>query len=240
MLKKTNRFCSIISIFVLLLHMGCAANSINPYKIYQYSTIQELLDAKLTGSLTFEELKKKGNHGIGTFNSLDGEMIMVNGIAYRASYDGTLEIVSNETVTPFAVVDYFIHDNSFEINDELSCGELKEKIFGELTQKENIYSIKIEGAFEIVNARSVKKPEKKGDGLKYVVENDNKFDLINVEGDVAGFWFPDSFSKINVPGFHFHFVSDDRKRGGHILNCKIKSVKVYIDSNSQIEIKLLN
>lgn len=40
----------------------------------------------------------------------------------------------------------------------------------------------------------------------------------------AGFFSPDYMgASINVPGFHLHYLSGDRKRGGHLLNCLIKA-----------------
>ncbi len=237
---KLNRAVSILLMAATFLYSGCASHEKNPEKVYQYSTIQALLDSKLTGTLTYRELKQRGDHGIGTFNFVDGEMIMVDRVAYRAHYDGTLYEVSDETLTPFAIVDHFVADKVLEVTKELNCEELKEMILRELTYKNQIYSLKIIGNFSIVNARSVKKPDKDGEGLKYVVENQNKFDFENIEGTAAGFWFPEAFTSVNVPGFHFHFVSKDRKNGGHMLNCKIKSGKILIDSNSEIEIDLTN
>lgn len=235
-----NKYIFLGLLFAIIIHSSCAVPAKNPDKIYQYSTIQELLDAKLSGSLTFRKLKLNGDHGIGTFNNLDGEMIMLDGIAYRANYEGILEVVDKNTTTPFAVVDHFIPDSSFEINGPLSCEELKDRILGKLEHSENIYSIEIPGNFSVVNARSVRKPDKEGAGLEYVVQNDNKFDLNDLKGTAVGFWFPESFAKANVPGFHFHFVSEDKKRGGHILDCMIENGTVRIDSNNQIEITLIN
>lgn len=235
-----NKFILSFLLFCSFVYSGCSTHQINTEKVYQYSTIQALLDSKLTGTLTYGELKKRGNHGIGTFNFVDGEMIMVDGVAYRAYYDGSLYIVTDETLTPFAIVDHFVADKNIDINEELTCSQLKDTILDELTDKDQIYSIKVIGNFSVVNARSVKKSDKEGEGLKYVVENQNKFDFKDIDGTAAGFWFPEAFTKVNVPGFHFHFVSKDRKNGGHMLNCKVKSAKVLIDSNSEIEIDLPN
>jgi len=35
---------------------------------------------------------------------------------------------------------------------------------------------------------------------------------------MVGFWILSYASSLNVPGYHFHFVSDDRRHGGHVLD----------------------
>ena len=39
----------------------------------------------------------------------------------------------------------------------------------------------------------------------------------DVDGTLIGFRFPAAMTSVNVPGWHFHFLSADRSRGGHVL-----------------------
>ncbi|MGB6152245.1 MAG: acetolactate decarboxylase, partial [Pricia sp.] len=41
-----------------------------------------------------------------------------------------------------------------------------------------------------------------------------------VSGTIVGFYCPDFIGNINVKGFHFHFISDDKKLGGHVMDFK--------------------
>nr|MBS9408302.1 acetolactate decarboxylase [Streptococcus oralis] len=43
-------------------------------EVYQTSTMLALLDGIYDGVISFEELKERGDFGIGTFDQLDGEM----------------------------------------------------------------------------------------------------------------------------------------------------------------------
>jgi len=57
--------------------------------IYQTSTMAALLDGVYDGDVTFAEIAKHGDFGLGTFNQLDGEMVAVEGHFYHLRADGT-------------------------------------------------------------------------------------------------------------------------------------------------------
>src|SRR5512137_1292807 len=56
--------------------------------LYQVSTIDALMQGVFDGVEPVAELKKHGDFGIGTFDALDGEMIVLDGIVYQAKADG--------------------------------------------------------------------------------------------------------------------------------------------------------
>ena len=70
-------------------------------RMYQVSLLQGLTFGDYYGSITVEELEKNGDTGIGTFNRLNGELIMIDGETYRAAGDGSVELVSDEETIPF-------------------------------------------------------------------------------------------------------------------------------------------
>ena len=43
--------------------------------------------------------------------------------------------------------------------------------------------------------------------------------MADVPGTIVGFWSPPYARSINVAGWHLHFLTDDRKGGGHLLGC---------------------
>jgi acetolactate decarboxylase len=97
---------------MLILSAGCRHASPYPYSdgLYQYSTLQALLEGVYDGDLECGELLKQGNFGIGTFNALDGEMIVLDGKCYQARVDGTIRNAPNGWSTPFATVTPFDED----------------------------------------------------------------------------------------------------------------------------------
>lgn len=50
------------------------------------------------------------------------------------------------------------------------------------------------------------------------------FEFTQQEGMLVGFWCPAFVgSNLNVPGFHFHFLSTDKQRGGHVLQMELQA-----------------
>ncbi|HEY8581809.1 MAG TPA: acetolactate decarboxylase, partial [Capillimicrobium sp.] len=83
--------------------------------VFQTSTITALLDGAYDGDVTVGELLEHGDHGLGTLNALDGELIVVDGEAFAASVDGDLRPVAPEERTPFAVLTPFTADVRVEL-----------------------------------------------------------------------------------------------------------------------------
>ena len=73
-------------------------------KFYQVSTLQALALGFSKSVITVEELLKHGSLGLGTFEDVDGEMIVIDGKCYRAKNDGSVVIAENERGVPFASV----------------------------------------------------------------------------------------------------------------------------------------
>ncbi|MCR5105309.1 MAG: acetolactate decarboxylase [Eubacterium sp.] len=112
--------------------------------MFQVSTIQALMLGYSRSVITVSELLKHGNIGLGTFEDVDGEMICLDEICYRATENGTLVCV----------------------------------------------------------------------------------------------YFPDYMDGINAAGWHLHFVSEDRKQGGHVFEISMKRGTGILDKINSIEIKL--
>src|ERR1700760_964701 len=72
--------------------------------VYQTSTMGALLEGIYDGDVTIAELLTHGDFGLGTFNHLDGEMVVLDGVCYHLRADGTATVASDNDLTPFAVV----------------------------------------------------------------------------------------------------------------------------------------
>jgi acetolactate decarboxylase len=49
-------------------------------------------------------VKRHGDFSLGTFDNLDGEMVMLDGAIYQITFDGRVARVAEQAVTPFAYV----------------------------------------------------------------------------------------------------------------------------------------
>ncbi len=206
--------------------------------IFQTSTIGALMAGDYDGNLTFGELRKHGDFGLGTFNDLDGEMIALDGTFYQVKSDGKADVVPDPVKTPFATVTFFEADKTLSTDKPLSCKELEGYLDTILPTKNILYAVKIEGSFDSVKTRSVPKQARPYPPLMEVVKHESVFDLDNMKGTMVGFRLPDYLADINTTGFHMHFISEDRDAGGHVLDCAGASVSISIDYSSDLKISL--
>jgi acetolactate decarboxylase len=207
-------------------------------KIFQTSTIDALMNGVYDGNYTFGELKRKGDFGLGTLNDLDGEMIELDGVFYQIRSDGKVYVPPDAAKTPFAAVTFFKPDNSITLRKPLTCKELESYIQTLLPSKNIFYALKIEGSFDYVKTRSVPRQERPFPPLTEVVKHESFFELKRVKGTMVGFWFPEYMKDLSTTGFHLHFLSEDKKAGGHVLRCIANDVSIGIDYKRDINISL--
>ena len=191
--------------------------------VNQVSLLQGLTFGDYNGSLPANELKSKGDIGIGTFDGLNGELIMLDGVIYRAAGDGSVEAVDDSETIPFCDVTFFDCDKSENLTDIQDISALKEKLDQRVSEFGNnrFYFVRIDGTFKEMNVRSELAQTKPYEPLAKVLETDQTFfDYSDIKGSVVGLYCPDYMDKLNAVGWHFHFISDDREKGGHVLDLK--------------------
>jgi len=216
------------TIFVLFLQIGFVS-SFAQNKITQVSTIDALKAGLYDGIISFDELLLNGNTGIGTFDKLDGEMVLLDGTVYRVSSDGKVVEVPVYEKTPFSTVVDFKADTSIAINKKVNVDEFKNSLDKLYPNQNLFYVIKAHGKFQYIKTRSVAGQSKPYPKLMEVIKNQSIFEMENISGTIVGFRCPPFVEGINVTGYHFHFISDDFSAGGHILDFKLLNANVEID-----------
>lgn len=219
----------LLTALMIVTAFGVANADDNKDTIYQVSTIGALMEGAYDGAVSFGELAQHGDFGIGTFDSLDGEMVALDGGFYGVGADGKAYPVAEAVKTPFAAVTFFEADKIIRLGKPMSYGELTQHLDTLLPTRNIFYAIKLEGTFKYVKTRSVPRQAKPYPPLLEVTKNQSVFEFHNVEGTVVGFWFPQYMGKVNLPGYHLHFITKDRTGGGHILDCEPVNVVVEID-----------
>ena len=195
----------------------------------QVSTIDSLMAGNYDGIETAEQIFTKGDFGIGTFDGLDGEMVMLNGIVYQVEDSGMVTLPENGITLPFAAVTYFDTDVSQAVGQVQDLDTLKNMLDQMIVKKDRFYAIRIDGTFSTIEVRSVPKQQKPYPILSEVTKNQPIFNYESVNGSLIGFWCPEYVGSVNVPGYHLHFISDDRSKGGHLLNVSISSATIALD-----------
>jgi len=210
-----------------------------PHVLFQASTIEALLHGAFEGDLSFGELAEHGDLGLGTLDHLDGEMIAIDGGFFRADVEGNVTEIAPEERTPFAVVTSFEPTVDERLGEEeLAHEELLARLDDLVPAGASSCAIRLDGRFGLVRARSVPRQEPPYRDLTDVVAEQRVFELREVEGTMLGFRFPAYAEGIEVAGYHLHFISADRKRGGHVLDSRSRGLRVRLDASDDLHVEL--
>ena len=209
---------------------GYADNPIEDREtLVQVSTIGALLEGLYDGVITVGELKEYGDFGIGTFEGLDGEMVVLNGECYQVKDDGVAYVADDAVKVPFADVTFFDIDLKVEITEGSTYEQLQTTLKGLLPTENIFYAFKIDGTFSYMQTRSVPGQEKPYPPLVDVTADQVVFDFTDVVGTIVGFYSPVYTDGVGVAGYHLHFLTDDLDAGGHILNFTVEEATAYVD-----------
>ncbi len=216
---------------------GCAGHP-GRDTLYQVSTIQALSAGDYDGQASVRGLRRRGDFGLGTFHGLEGEMVILDGNFYQVKVDGKAYPVKEARQIPFAQVTFFDADNTFEPGTELDYAGFKKYRDSARASRNIFYAVKISGRFRYVKTRSVPKQPKPYPGLDQAVKEQQVFEFNDIEGIVVGFRSPEYSGNFSVGGYHLHFISEDRKRGGHLLDFQASRVKIEVDETADFYLSL--
>ncbi|MDD4137935.1 MAG: acetolactate decarboxylase [Methanoregula sp.] len=196
--------------------------------LYQVSTIDALMQGVFDGVQPIGELRTHGDFGVGTFNALDGEMTVLDGVVYQAKADGHVYTVADSQTTPFASVTYFKGDRTVTTDAPMNLSTFTSTMEKQLPTGNMIYAVKIHGTFSTMKVRAPPAQKDPYPTLPEALKNQSVYTYSETTGTILGFYTPVFFKGVNIPGYHLHFLSDDRATGGHILD-------VTVPANTTVE-----
>lgn len=206
--------------------------------LYQVSLVNALLEGDYDGRVTLGELLEHGSFGLGTFDRLDGEMIVLNGTVYKATSEGTVERPPPEETTPFATVTRFRTDSQVSIDHRMTIEDLEKAIDDSLDNPNIFYALRVETRIAEVTVRSVDAQEKPYRDLVSIARDQTVWTHVDIRGTLVGIRSPPYVGSMTVPGYHWHFISADREFGGHVLAAVVDRGVVDIDHIRTWEIAL--
>ncbi|MCR4662921.1 MAG: acetolactate decarboxylase [Endomicrobiaceae bacterium] len=232
-------------IFLLGCNQQSSTNQVNQTNntdtLFQVSTLQALMQGYYYPVSTVGELKENGDFGIGCFEAVNGELIMVDGVVYQAIHDSSILVPDNNAAIPYATVTFFNNDISFELENVSSMENLKEQLNKIVNENGNniFYFVRIDGTFDTLYYRSEYAQKEPYKPLAKAMETDQTFfNKENETGTIVGLYCPDFMDKLNSPGWHFHFITEDKQSGGHLLNLSSKKIAVQLDKKTDFKMTL--
>ncbi len=211
---------------------------VTPHRITQVSVIDALMVGRYDGLMPIAELLGHGGFGVGTLDHLDGELILIDGRAYQVSGDGKVLEVPLDRSTPFAVVTPFEPVGEFACPVVTSLADLDKALDQALPQKNNFAAIRIDGHFASLTMRSIRRQEPPYRPLDEVARSQSVWTRTNQAGTLIGIRSPAWTGGLTVPGYHWHFLAQDRQSGGHVLNCQVEDGRVRYDICTDWSVKL--
>jgi acetolactate decarboxylase len=185
---------------------------------YHYSAWPAFVNKIYDGTLTAAQLKEKGDIALGSYNGLHGELIMLDGVLYEAEADGKVVIANDSAKICYANATFFEEDKPLNITEVANYDSLRVKLNQTLDSKNYFYAFKIHGTFKNLKLGGVPIQTKPyTQTLDVLIPGRPVWDKENISGTMVGFFCPDLIGQINVAGYHLHFVSDDKKSAGHIM-----------------------
>jgi acetolactate decarboxylase len=207
------------------------------HTLYQVSTAGALVEGVYQGAVSVGVVREHGDFGLGTFEDLDGEMVVLDGHVFRVGADRGVGEVDDDARTPFAVVTRFGDPPAVTVDARHGFGALTDAIDGLRRSANVFFAVRVDGHFDAVHVRAACRTAP-GVPLAVATGQQSEFELGAVSGTMIGFWSPPYASGVEVAGYHLHFLTDDRRAGGHVLDCRGAALRVRIQEESDVHLAL--
>ncbi|MBC8152803.1 MAG: acetolactate decarboxylase [Bacteroidetes bacterium] len=189
-----------------------------PSRLYHIGLINGFLGGLYEGVATYQSLKQEGDFGLGAPDRLDGEVTILDGRVYQTQASGHTFEPDDVARTPYAFVHPFRADTTIMVAGPVDKHAFESLIDRHLPDPNGLYAIRVTGSFRKVQTRAFPPvTEKPYPALTTMMARQRFFDFEMVAGDLVGYRLPALLTGVNIPGYHFHFLSRDRDKGGHVL-----------------------
>lgn len=206
--------------------------------LYVSAPFVGLADGVYDGEVTFAELKRHGDLGLGAVSASNGELVLLDGRCHQVKADGSVVLLPDSLTTPWAIAAFFEPEWRVEWTEAVDLPALRVLLDSKLGTPGLPYAFRIDGTFAQVRTRSVAAQKPPYRRLIEVVKDQVTFDLENVSGTIVGFRIPGYLEGVNVPGYHMHFLTADRKTGGHLLAFRASRLSASADVLTSVHVAL--
>ncbi|WP_428304608.1 acetolactate decarboxylase [Lacipirellula sp.] len=207
-------------------------------ELVQFSLLSALAAGDYAGGAPLQQVLQFGDFGVGTFDRLDGEMIVLDGDIFQVKADGTVVPRDGVGATPFATVTFFEADGQLDGIAAKSLTELDHQLDRRVPNAKRPVAFKVTGEFAELTLRSAPPQKPPYRPLAEVIDQQQVWTRRSVKGTLIGMRCPEWMGTLNVAGYHWHFLSDDRTIGGHVLDCRVEGAHGAYDECSSLLVRL--
>ncbi len=229
------------AILILLLAVGTASaqKSDGESCLFHVGLANTLLGGLYDGFYTVDQLKSKGNFGIGAPHRLDGELLILDGRVWQTTHiDSTFE-AEGSMMVPYAAVHDFSAVATIKLDGSFTRDQLYAVLDTLLSPTNGMYGVKVTGTFTSITSRAFPAVhDNPAPPLASIMDRQVLFRHSDIKGSLVGYKLPAFMAGMNFPGYHFHFLSDDHRRGGHMVDFAASDVTIEFDRIHRFEVQL--
>lgn len=205
-----------------------AANNYKSRTLFTAGLAGGLIGGLYDGIYPVSTLKANGDFGLGAPDKIDGELVMFKGKVYQTQASGKTFEVTNDPLVPFAMVNYFHADRSVQILGSMDKPAFFHCLDSLLTNPNGLYAIHIKGRFAKVRTRAFPPSEPPYPPLSNILGKQHFFEYTTTSGDLIGYRLPAFMDNTNISGYHFHYLSDNKQQGGHMVDLHTDDITIEI------------
>jgi acetolactate decarboxylase len=187
--------------------------------VQQIGTYDYLVSPNYAGLAPITSASKGTTIGLGTFDNLDGEFVMVGGTMYRIGTDGTPVVIDGSQSTPWSESVKFTPTASGPVPPGTTCANLLAGVNALAKSEKGMVAVRVRGTFSDLTFRSVPAQTVPYPPLSQVVAKQTLFPLSQRRAVLVGFRTGADLAGTGAPGLHLHGLTADRKAGGHVVSC---------------------
>ena len=207
------------------------------HTVFQVSTSGALVAGVYDREVSVETILRHGDFGLGTFANLDGEMVVLDGRVFQIQGSGLVAEAARDAGAPFAVVTWFKPEAIVSIGPVGSFKNLEASCDAFRRSGNIFYALRLDGRFKRVRTRAVK-PSQPGAGLVDAAKAQSELAFVDIDGSLVGLWSPGFSSAFSIAGYHFHFLSADRRHGGHLLDLEADTLELKVEPLTRFHLAL--
>jgi acetolactate decarboxylase len=230
--RRTNSTPSFVVTAALSQYLGVTLHT-----LFQVSISGALVAGVYAEEVSVRSILEHGDFGLGTFANLDGEMVIVDGRVYQVQGTGRVSEAAPDAGAPFAVVTRFSPQTDVETQPVASFKDLEDRCDGYRGSGNIFYAVRLDGHFDRVRTRAVNPPQQ-NTRLVDAAKAQSEFCFTDIDGTLVGLWSPGFSSAFSISGYHFHFLSNDRLHGGHLLDVEAGPLRLKVEALTDFHLAL--
>jgi acetolactate decarboxylase len=209
-----------------------------PAVVYQTSVIAAFQEGVYDGTESLAELQRHGDFGLGAFAGIDGELVLLDGKAWRVSADGHVRAAAPGDAVSFVVATFFKDARRIPLHSISDLAALQAALDGAGPSKNSVWAVRVKGRFRYAKTRAIALQKPPYKCLAEVAKTQSVFELRERAGTLVGFRYPAYAAGVNVPGYHFHLLTTERDAGGHVLELQGIEGEAEVVALERMEIAL--